>query len=393
MILDDVQSGAVDLAARALVVVITGGPGTGKTTVCRSIVARWMSDSPGASIALCAPTGKASRRLSEQTGRDAHTIHRLLGAGPTGFRGMQLPYTHYIIDEASMLDVELAAQLMRVIAPGSHVVLVGDVDQLPPVGPGNVLSDLISCRHVHTVRLSQIYRQNEHSHISSNASLVITGKRPVTDDPLSNDFAWVPVDGASDVVASVVGLARRHEGEDVQVLCPQRTGTCGVEALNAALRDAINPSRGSLEVRSAGTAYRAGDRVMHVKNNYNLSVVNGEVGCVTSIRDGGMSVYYGDRTVDYTTSDASELRHCYATTIHKSQGSEYSIVIVVVHSSHSYMLSRRLLYTAITRGKTMVYLVGDDKGLRRAVRNADDSRRNTGLRVLLDSISQTTPPL
>lgn len=385
IVLDPSQQQAVELACSGRVVVITGGPGTGKTTVCKTVLDRWHAAGlSSADVALCSPTGKAARRLSESTGRDAKTIHRLLAWSNGAFTygaDLPLPHSAIIIDEASMVDVQLAACLLDAVRDGTRVVFVGDVDQLPSVGPGTVLADLIAAG-VPTARLQHIHRQSAHSHISNNAALVRAGKMPVVDDPESTDFFWRREDDASLAAAEIVRLAvdQRRHGIECQALCPQRKGACGVDALNTALQRAINPPRdGVTEWLISDAVLRDGDRVMHIKNDYTLGVMNGETGAIIGFEDGAMAVDFGDRTVWYGKREAAQLRLCYAATIHKSQGSEYPCVVVAVHSSHSFMLNRSLLYTAITRGKQEVWLVGDEKGLRRAVKNADATQRYSGL--------------
>jgi exodeoxyribonuclease V alpha subunit len=385
--LDAIQEQAVEMASRELVSIITGGPGTGKSTICKAVLAAW--DAAGVSpVALCAPTGKAARRLSEQTQREASTIHRLLGYNPIlgGFchgKEERLEHQAIIVDEASMVDVELAAALLEAVADGARVVFVGDVDQLPSVGPGAVLADLIGSGRVPTVRLETIYRQREASFISVNARRIREGMLPELEG--CDDFFWHEVRAAEDVARLVVKLAveEASAGREVQVLCPQHTTAVGVQALNGALQAALNP-RGldGPSWRVASGAIHPRDRVMQVKNNYALQVMNGEIGVVLGM--GGdppeLAVDFGDRVVRFERKDAFDLTLAYATTIHKAQGSEYPVVLVPVHSANTFMLSRALLYTAVTRGKDRVVLVGDRKGLKRAVANGRAVERYTGLR-------------
>jgi len=383
MKLDPTQQLAVEAAHASQVSIITGGPGVGKTTVCRQLLDSL--DLPAHHIALCAPTGKAARRLEEQTDRAASTVHRLLGWNPIaeGFEhdaSNPLPHRFVVIDEASMLDVELAAALLSAVQDDARIVFVGDVDQLPSVGPGNVLHDLIESKVVPTTRLETIHRQAADSAIPWVARAVRDGEMPEIDGAPDVDF--IGRDTVTDVAETIEDLARAWtDDEPPQILSPQRTTAAGVTALNERLQEALNPARqGVREIKAGGQVIREGDRVMHVRNNYTLGVMNGEIGEVISIVEGDVGVDFGDRIVAYETAgQRGELRLCYATTIHKSQGSEYGCVVVVVHSAHSFMLSRSLLYTAITRGKERVVLVGNRKGLRRAVKNGSVKERWTGL--------------
>jgi exodeoxyribonuclease V alpha subunit len=325
----------------------------------------------------------------EQTGRPARTVHRLLQWGSDGFvhgPSQRLPYKTVIVDETSMLDTTLAAALLDAVRDDSHVLFVGDVDQLPSVGPGAVLQGLISSQCVPTVRLETLYRQSEQSWIAANARRIRDGEMPVVAED-SEDFFWSERAMADDVADAIVELAvdKRHGGQlevrEVQVLCPQRSKTvCGAAALNERLQAAINPpGKHKQQWESGDRILRNGDRVMHIKNNYDLSVMNGEIGKICNVSPNTLDVDYDDRVVEYSRTDAFDLTLSYATTIHKSQGSEYPVVIVPVHSCNSYMLSRALLYTAVTRGKDAVYLVGNQKGLQRAVKNKRAMQRHTAL--------------
>ena len=428
--LDAIQQAAVQQAMDHPVSIITGGPGTGKTTIILELLRCLLADP--AATALCAPTGKAARRIGEQVpGYETYTIHRLLGFYPAerknkyrGFtynRDNHLPVELLVVDETSMMDTELGAALFDALRPGTRVVLVGDADQLPPVGPGNVLGDLILSKCIPTVFLENIYRQGEGSGICSNAARICRGEMPEFSED-SVDFFFHPAATASDAADVVEKLMIRIEGasgtchcgleidrhgesenhapvpmvdyspKDIQVLSPQHNLDCGTDALNTRLQALLNPPAPYSREWTVGSGdgkrvLREGDRVMHCRNNYKLDVFNGETGEVVSIvgdrSAARLSVAYDDRTVEYTRAQARELFLCYACTVHKSQGSEYPVVIVVVHSSHSYMLGRTLLYTAVTRGKRLVYLVGNRKGLRRAVRNTAANQRYTGLQERL----------
>lgn len=394
--LDQSQRAALDLVLRSRVAILTGGPGTGKTTVCHHLLAE-LSERDGLlphEIALCSPTGKAAKRLAEQTHRPASTIHRLLGYDPSagGFihdATDRLPYRLILVDEASMIDAELGAALLCAVADGARVVFVGDVDQLPSVGPGRVLADVIDSGTIPTARLTQIHRVDERSWISRNARRVLEGKAPVIAED-SKDFFWTPCDDAEHVADEIERLCLAEPS--TQVLAPQKSGACGVEALNKRLQAArLPPPKNAAECDetpawrlSDDSEMREGDRVIHVKNDYKLGVMNGETGDVVRLDERMCRVDLGDRIVDYARGQAKNLRLAYALTIHKSQGSEYEHVAIPVHTSHSFMLSRSLLYTAITRGKKTVRLVGDDTGLQRAGRNKQAQRRQTGLRRLLE---------
>jgi exodeoxyribonuclease V alpha subunit len=396
--LDPTQQRAVEMALEHRVSIITGGPGTGKTTIVKAI----LSELGDVEVALCAPTGKAARRLEEQVNKDrgpgqerwlVSTIHRLLAFNPAegGFTfcaGFPLPQQVVIIDESSMVDVELAAALLDAVSDGARVVFVGDADQLPSVGPGSLLRDLVASEQIPVTRLTTIHRQQSESAIPYAARAVLAGELP---EP-GVDVLWTEREDPAEVAALVVDtaaqlpLARKLARSDVQVLCPQRTTPIGVNALNERLQELLNPAAaGRPEWKVGGGTLREGDRVMHVKNNYRLGVMNGEIGEITAAGD-ELVVDFGDRTVDYSRGAASELTLCYATTIHKSQGSEYPAVIVPVHTSNSYMLSRALLYTAITRGKQLVWLVGNRKGLKRAVRNAETAKRYSALASRLQGV-------
>jgi len=392
MNLDQTQQRAVDMAITKRVSVITGGPGTGKTTIIKTVLEKLGDRSE---IAICAPTGKAARRLYEQTGHPASTIHRLLAYGENGFTfdyENRLPYSTVIVDEASMVDIELGASLLSAVTDNTRLVWVGDADQLPSVGPGNLLRDLIASGQIPVTRLTEIYRQRSDSVIPHNAAAINRGKLP---EP-GPQFYIEDIDDAKDVADRIVELISKEIPQkhgftpsDTQLLCPQRNGPVGVNLLNERLQEQINPSCDQTrEWTISKKVLREDDRVMHVKNNYNLKVMNGEIGKIDAIYDDVLQVNFGDHCVEYNKSDARQLVLCYATTIHKSQGSEYPAVVIPVHSTNSYMLSRSLLYTAVTRGKQLVWLVGNRKGLQRAVRNATEAKRYSELANLLRNASQ-----
>jgi exodeoxyribonuclease V alpha subunit len=389
----------------------TGGPGTGKTHSLRAALDAL--DAAGARVELAAPTGKAARRMMEATGRRAQTLHLLLGYKPgQGFSAEPLECDVVVVDEASMMDAELASALVSALTPGRHrLVLVGDVDQLPSVGPGAVLRDVIDSAAVPVVRLDQVMRQAAGSQIITGAHAIIRGERPAFRPwaDRETDLRWRRYEDGPDVAEKVAAdlltiVARLMPGRgidplrDVQVLTPMRKGHCGTEKLGAALAAALNPDRpgqGRCDLfdgrngAGAPLTVRDGDRVIQTKNDYQLGVFNGECGRVVECDGGGVMVDYADPTnasadpvlVGYSLAQARKgLRLAYALTIHKSQGSEWPVVVVPVVSEHAYMWSRQLLYTGVTRAKALCVLLGTEKALVGAIGNATDSKRWTSLR-------------
>jgi len=386
--LDPSQQRAVELACAAPVGIVTGGPGCGKTTITRFALDRL--DSRGRSYLLASPTGKASKRLNEATGREAVTIHRMLGFHPVdGWRHNRrnpLSADAVIIDESSMIDVELGATLFDAIHPRrTRLILVGDADQLPPVGPGRVFGDLIDSGMVPLARLNTLHRAAQGSWVYRNAHRVIQGQMPELER--SHDFRFVEVAESDAIVPKLCELMATtiptEVNDEAQVLIPQRTGPAGIEKANAALQRVLNPPRpGSTEkyLERGGVRLRAGDRVIQTRNDYDLGVFNGEVGDITEVGGKGLVVQYPDRPpVEYSTEKAGALQLAYALTVHKSQGSEWPWVVVVCHSTHTHMLTRQLLYTAITRSRKGVILVGNRKGIAAAVKDKVPPKRNTGL--------------
>lgn len=379
--LDEIQAQAVELACAdgGGVCVITGGPGTGKTTTTRTILDAW--DGRGVAYELCSPTGKAAKRMQEATGRRARTIHRLLEYNPMGGFGRcaerPLEAQAVVVDEASMVDVVLFAALLEALPRGCRLVMVGDADQLPSVGPGQVLADLVEAEEVPTVRLRTVHRAAMESWVCRNAPQVIAGEMPELG--AAPDFQFLECEDAAGVQKAVQSLAMA--GGDFQLLTPQKTGPAGTRALNALLQDALNPARvgeRSWELGEEGAEVRPRDRVMQTVNNYSLEVFNGEVGVIDSFEEASMAVDYGDRVVRYSRETAAGTRLAYAMTVHKSQGSEFGHAAVVCHSSHTYMLTRQLLYTGITRAKQRVTLIGDVKGIKAAL-GKGDAPRNSAL--------------
>jgi len=385
------QREALLLAPTAPLMVITGGPGTGKTTLVRGLL--HLFDRAGLRTLLMAPTGRAAKRMSEATGRDARTIHRALeyGAAERRFqrdRDRPLETDAVIIDETSMVDLTLAWSALRAIPPAARVVLVGDVDQLPSVGPGSVLSDVIRSGAVPVVRLAHVFRQAQHSQIVAAAHAVNEGRPPrrTTGKP-DTDFYFIAREEPEHVMAMVKELLKeripRKFGLDpldqVQVLTPMQRGLLGAANLNAELQALLNPAGEEL-VRGA-RVYREGDKVMQLRNNYDLEVFNGDVGRIRRIdrEEQFVDVSFDERVVRYRLDDVAELALAYAVTIHKAQGSEYPCVVVPLHTQHWVMLARNLLYTAITRGKRLVVLVGTEKAAEIATRNEGAAKRWTRL--------------
>jgi exodeoxyribonuclease V alpha subunit len=398
------QAQAVALALEGKVAVVTGGPGVGKTTIVRGIVS--ILAKKGVRISLAAPTGRAAKRLADQAGQPASTLHRLLEWRPAEGAFARnaanpLDCDLLVVDEASMLDVRLAADLLAALAPETRLVLVGDVDQLPSVGPGRVLRDVIDSGVVPTVRLTEIFRQAAESLIVTNAHRIHQGDLPElgaappagsgrADD--KRDFFFIEEDDAARaalVVRDLVTtrLPRRYglQPREVQVLAPMHRGELGAGNLNQLLQEAL--TAGAPGIQRGARQYRVGDKVMQIRNDYDKEVWNGDIGAVTRAESvdgaGLLTVRFedrdGDREVDYESDELDELTLAYAATVHKSQGSEYPAVVLPVHTQHFVMLQRNLLYTAVTRGKRLVVLVGSRKALGIAVRNADVALRCSGL--------------
>jgi exodeoxyribonuclease V alpha subunit len=394
----EAQRHAIATALNHGVTVITGGPGTGKTTLVKALV--HICEARQWSVYLAAPTGRAAKRLQEATGQEAKTVHRLLEYTP------QQQHSHFarneenplrcdmlVLDEASMVDLSLMHHLLRAVPLGCRLVLVGDVDQLPPVGAGNVLRDIISSGLLPLVRLEVIFRQAKESLIVSNAHRINRGEFPYLATN-RRDFLFLAEDDPEKVVAYILEvvqqrlpkLHRYHPSRDIQVLTPMRRTATGVDNLNLLLQRALNPpSPSKAEVQTAGTVFRLGDKVMQIRNNYTRFVYNGDVGTIVAIdgEDGELTVAYPERSVAYELTELSELTLAYASTVHKSQGSEYRAVVLPFTTQHYVMLQRNLLYTAITRAREMAVIVGSKKAVAIAVKNNKLEQRYTGLATLL----------
>jgi exodeoxyribonuclease V alpha subunit len=387
------QVGALERAHERRVLVLTGGPGTGKTTLTRFLLD--LFDAHRLRLALAAPTGRAARRLAEATGRAAHTLHRLLGFDPqtaTFGRDESNPVEADVIlvDESSMIDLRLFAALVRAIPRGSRLVLVGDANQLPSVGPGEVLRDLIRSGSVPTARLGHVFRQSHRSGIVRNAHRILGGEMPETVDPGQGDFVFVardrPPDVASEIRRLVAEVLPRSEGvdpiRDVQVLVPMYKGDAGANALNQALQDDLNP-RGR-EVRAGSRRFRVGDRVIQLRNDYSRNVFNGEVGHVDSVAEnGGQMAVRFDTVVELPAAEWDQISLAYAITVHKSQGSEYDWVVCPLTTQHAILLERALFYTAVTRARKGVVLVGSKRALALALRTGRSRGRRTTLAARL----------
>jgi exodeoxyribonuclease V alpha subunit len=388
------QQEAVRLALTSRVAVLTGGPGCGKSFTVRSVVE--LARAKGARIILAAPTGRAAKRLAELTGHEAATIHRLLqlrpGGEPSFDAASPLDADLVVVDETSMVDVLLANKLVKAVAPGAHLLLVGDVDQLPSVGAGEVLRDLLAAGSLPVVRLTKIFRQAQQSGIVVNAHRINAGVPPVLSG--FDDFFWFGCEDGEQTAELVVDIVTRRiparfgldPRRDVQVLCPMHRGPAGAGNLNLLLQDGLTPfAEGRPERRYGGRVFRVGDKVTQLRNNYDkgaAGVFNGTVGVVTgmSLEDHRLTVLTDeDESVDYGFDELDELAHAYAVTIHRSQGSEYPAVVLPLTTASWTMLQRNLLYTGVTRAKKLVVLAGSRRALAAAVRTKGAGRRHTAL--------------
>lgn len=390
---DEIQAEAIRKAAVSKVLVLTGGPGTGKTTTTQGIIAAYRAF--GLKILLAAPTGRAAKRMTEATGLEAKTIHRLLECKPPeGYQKNEeqpLEGDVLIVDECSMIDVVLMNALLKAVPLSMRLVLVGDIDQLPSVGAGNVLRDIIDSGCFPVIRLTRIFRQAQTSRIIMNAHRINEGKLPDLSNGKDTDFFFMTREEPEEAVAEIVNLVRnklsryyRMPSNQIQVLTPMQRGVVGATNLNLALQEALNPQGEGL--RRSGFIYRQNDKVMQVKNNYDKEVFNGDIGIIESVnmQERTLNVNFDNRIIEYDVSELDELAHAYATTIHKAQGSEYPIVVMPVLMNHFVMLQRNLIYTGITRAKKILVLVGTKKALAYAVRNVTVTKRNTLLKERLN---------
>ena len=393
------QSEAVRTALSSKMSILTGGPGTGKTTILRALVD--ILRAKKVKLHLAAPTGRAAQRLAETTGGFASTIHRLLKFDPAAGRfttneDHPLSTDYLVVDEASMLDTRLAAALLQAVPAKAHLLLVGDTDQLPSVGAGNVLQDLIATGEVPVTRLDVIHRQKGQSGIVTTAHAINDGdpSMPPSHPDLSTIPAWsdlnfIPVESQEDCVRQVVELCRQHiprthrwvkPRKDIQVLAPMHRGIAGVGNFNARLQDALNP--GQTGVKFAAGEFRAGDKIIQLRNNYDKNLFNGDIGTITSVdvKASKLIADFDGESHEFERGEFNNLALAYAISIHKSQGSEYPIVVVPLMKAHFMMLQRNLLYTAITRGKKKVYIVGEPAAYGMAVRNHEAKVRSTHLK-------------
>ena len=390
--LSESQKDAVRLALTNKMVVITGGPGVGKTTLVNSILL--IVRAKQVNVTLCAPTGRAAKRLSESTGLEAKTIHRLLEFDPKSFgfkrsKDNPLETDLVVIDESSMVDVTLMNKLLAAIPSSAALMIVGDVDQLPSVGPGSVVADIIDSGAVPTVRLIEIFRQAASSRIIVNAHRINKGEMPLKGEAGElTDFYFIPAETPEEIHAKLLQVVTEripkrfgmHPVKDVQVLTPMNRGGLGSHSLNAELQKALNPN-GEPKVTRFGTTFSPGDKVIQTVNNYDKEVFNGDIGQIDTVDtvEGVIRVEYDGRIVEYEFGELDEVSLAYATSIHKSQGSEYPAVVIPLAMQHYTLLERNLIYTAVTRGKKLVTIIGQPKALAMAVKNRKSNKRLTNL--------------
>ena len=386
------QKEAIKACLHHGVLVLTGGPGTGKTTVIKGILS--ILKAQGLKIRLAAPTGRAAKRLSETTGQKALTIHRLLEANnlaqddnlQLGFSkdiDDQLDADVIILDEVSMVDIVLMHHFLNAVPDGCRIILVGDTDQLPAVGPGSVLKDIIRSQKIPAIRLDEIFRQAQTSMIIQNAHIINAGRLPDLRKQYS-DFVFYELNDDTSITQKILDLCTKdlpHEGfnvlKDVQVLSPMHRFLCGVENLNLMLQEQLNPKKNQDELKYSSQTFRVGDKVMHIRNNYQKNVFNGDIGFIQDVNNEKLTVDYFDHIVTYEKNELNELTLAYASSVHKSQGSEYKVIIIPLSTSHYIMLQRNLLYTAITRAKQKVIIIGSKKALMTAIQSNRTQKRYT----------------
>lgn len=388
------QKEAIKACLHHGVLVLTGGPGTGKTTVIKGILSIFKRKAQGLKIRLAAPTGRAAKRLSETTGQKALTIHRLLEANnlaqddnlQLGFSkdiDDQLDADVIILDEVSMVDIVLMHHFLNAVPDGCRIILVGDTDQLPAVGPGSVLKDIIRSQKIPAIRLDEIFRQAQTSMIIQNAHIINAGRLPDIRKQYS-DFVFYELNDDTSITQKILDLCTKdlpHEGfdvlKDVQILSPMHRFLCGVENLNLMLQEQLNPKKNQDELKYSSQTFRVGDKVMHIRNNYQKNVFNGDIGFIQDVNNEKLTVDYFDHIVTYEKNELNELTLAYASSVHKSQGSEYKVVIIPLSTSHYIMLQRNLLYTAITRAKQKVIIIGSKKALMTAIQSNRTQKRYT----------------
>jgi exodeoxyribonuclease V alpha subunit len=401
------QTQAIYTAMKCGFMILTGGPGTGKTTIICAIIR--IAERLGYSVALAAPTGRAAKRMSEATSFEAKTIHRLLEMKYNGDESQfmrdennLLDEDLVIVDEASMIDTLLLAQLLKAIKPGSRLILIGDSDQLPSVGAGNVLCDLIACDQFPVVRLTEIFRQAQESRIVTNAQSINEGELPILDDK-QGDFFFIQREESQipNTIADLVmnRLPRSYGSkiaEEIQIITPSHKGKAGTDVLNKLLQSVENPpTKNKKEKKFRGVIFREGDKVMQIRNNYDIEwvrndevgegIFNGDIGRIEKIDFGTekMTIRFEDKVAEYEFPMLEELEHAYAITVHKSQGSEYPVVIIPMFHYSPKLLTRNLLYSAVTRAQKMVILVGRPEVVQSMVENARTVNRYTGLRYMI----------
>jgi len=386
---DDVQVSAIRQAVQSKVMILTGGPGTGKTTTTLGIIAAL--ESLGQSILLAAPTGRAAKRMSEATGKEAKTIHRLLEYNPAEGYGRNdenpLEGGVLIVDESSMIDIILMNSMLKAVPSHMRLILVGDIDQLPSVGAGNVLRDIIDSGVIPVVRLTRIFRQAQSSRIVTNAHKINQGIFPDISNGKQSDFFFIKKDDPDQAAAEIVNIVKNriphaygYSINDIQVLAPMQRSVVGATSLNIALQEAINPIGENLS--RGGFKYRKGDKVMQIRNNYDKEVFNGDIGTVADVdtEERTLSINFDGNVIEYEDNELDELTLAYATTIHKSQGSEYPVVVIPLLMTHFVMLQRNLVYTGITRAKKICIIVGTTKALAYSIHNMIVLKRNTKLK-------------
>lgn len=394
---DEMQLKAIECAVNSKFMVLTGGPGTGKTTTVKGIIGMFRRN--GFSVLLAAPTGRAAKRMTETTGLESKTVHRLLELKPPdGYQknaDNQLEGDVIIIDESSMLDIILFYNLLKAVPPYMSVILIGDTDQLPSIGAGNVLLDIIDSGRVPVIKLEKIFRQAMGSLIIRNAHRINKGLFPEINNSRQSDFFFIEEDDNDRIAEIIVGLCRKrlpsHYGidpvKDIQVLCPMQKSVTGVQNLNGLLQNALN--KNTLTISRGGMEYRLGDKVMQIKNNYEKEVFNGDIGVISHIdlENRALKISFDGRLVEYDLTETDEVVLSYATTIHKSQGSEFDTVVMPLSMSHYLLLQRNLLYTGITRAKKRLVIVGSKKALYCAMNNNKVMERNTWLKNRLNDFA------